>query len=210
MTERKAKRTDQIHAMMIAAGVSPNLQSKDEGSNLLGTLTDKINVENFCYNYQGYVLHPTLQFSEGDANKIKRPSKPIDPESAPPAPDAKPQEVEQPAEPAALPSRREHVHVEGGLSKNAAPAQEEEADLVHFQEMFAGGQVMDDQTNQAYAYDDYIEQMQLEKKKKDLKIYYDVNNADEKVKIRDAIQERASKKLRKFLSGSPSNTASCF
>jgi hypothetical protein len=63
----------QIHALMIVSGVSSALVSKEQNKNLRGTLTDKINVENFCYNYQNYVLHPTVQFSEGDAHKVRRP-----------------------------------------------------------------------------------------------------------------------------------------
>lgn len=53
-----------VHAMMVAAAVSSQLRGGQQSANLKGTLSDKIHVEDFCYNYQNYILHPTIQLSE--------------------------------------------------------------------------------------------------------------------------------------------------
>lgn len=55
---------------MIATAVAMDEENIME-NNLKGTLKDKLNVENFCYNFKKYRLHPTIQLSEESAYKVK-------------------------------------------------------------------------------------------------------------------------------------------
>ena len=56
---------DSIHALMIVSAVATNLKTTNGTANLQGTFSDKIHVEDFCYNHQNYHLHKTVQLSEG-------------------------------------------------------------------------------------------------------------------------------------------------
>jgi hypothetical protein len=85
-TEKK-----QIHSLIIASSVSSMETDLNDG-NLKGTLKDKLNVENFCYNYQKYKTYKSIQFSEESANFVRKAEEPkVDPRKK--SLDSKPKEL---------------------------------------------------------------------------------------------------------------------
>jgi hypothetical protein len=166
----------QIHAMMIASGVSSALVSKEQNKNLRGTLTDKINVENFCYNYQNYVLHSTVQFSEGQAARIRRP-------------------VE----------RAKKSVANDAISVTPTGIQRQNSFLAPFNEKEKLRGVSRDRANtpsknQKESSPKKIEDSGVFDKihPPDIEVYFDPNNVQDRAQIREALRTKAIKRLEAF------------